>query len=302
MISAAEKAWLFAGVASDVRDDGRARLDYRELVVETGVLQQTNGSAVVRLGGTRVLVGIKVEVGQVSAAAPGHGRLQCAVDWCGSCRAASVAVHNAAARIEQEERSATLSKRLENTLLPGNGASKDGGGLDLSQLIIVEGRECWVVYVDVLVLGNDGNLFDVMTMAARAALFNTRIPAIELVEGEDGDLEIALSDDPMACKRLVIDNVPICVSLTKIGPHYVIDPTYEEELCMSMQAIVSVDKKGRFCGISKSGRGNLHSSALLSMLESAKRIGLQLMERLDEVLAEEEKLAAAGGKAPTLFL
>ena len=60
LISRAEKDFIRQGLKAGIRNDGRKPLQFRELVLETGLLAQTSGSAQCQLGGTRVLVGVKV--------------------------------------------------------------------------------------------------------------------------------------------------------------------------------------------------------------------------------------------------
>ena len=48
---------------------------------------------------------------------------------------------------------------------------------DLGQLSVLEGSQCWALYVDILILECGGNLFDAVSMAVKAALFNTRFEA-----------------------------------------------------------------------------------------------------------------------------
>ena len=45
MLSPGEVKFIKGGVLDDIRADGRARLDFRPLSIETGLLPQTNGSA-----------------------------------------------------------------------------------------------------------------------------------------------------------------------------------------------------------------------------------------------------------------
>lgn len=40
-------------------------------------------------------------------------------------------------------------------------------------------------------------MFDAISIAVKAALFNTRIPRVHVLEDEEGSKEIELSDDPM---------------------------------------------------------------------------------------------------------
>jgi exosome complex component RRP42 len=60
MSSAAEDAFIRAGFAADLRTDGRARNQYRQIDVATNFLAQCNGSARVQLGATDVVAGVKV--------------------------------------------------------------------------------------------------------------------------------------------------------------------------------------------------------------------------------------------------
>lgn len=85
LISPSERDFITKGVQADIRADGRARLSYRQIVLETGLISQTSGSARCRLGeGTDVLVGVKVEIGQVDVDDGGggnKGKVFCNVEW-----------------------------------------------------------------------------------------------------------------------------------------------------------------------------------------------------------------------------
>ena len=43
-------------------------------------------------------------------------------------------------------------------------------------LCVVERQQCWVLYVDVLILECGGNLYDAISIGVKAALFNVRLP------------------------------------------------------------------------------------------------------------------------------
>ena len=49
-ISNAEREYIVGGVVDDLRNDGRGRLDYRQITIDLGVVPQSSGSARVRLG------------------------------------------------------------------------------------------------------------------------------------------------------------------------------------------------------------------------------------------------------------
>lgn len=45
-----------------------------------------------------------------------------------------------------------------------------GAGIDLSSLVVVEGKICWDLYIDGLVVSSDGNLLDALGAAIKVFL------------------------------------------------------------------------------------------------------------------------------------
>lgn len=160
-ISPSEKQFIIDGIKQNMRNDGRSRLDYRSFTVETGIVSQANGSARVKLAdNTEVLVGVKVEIGEPDPDFPDQGRLEVQVECSPS---ASLEFEGRGA----DEMNAVLSAMLRNLL-------QNARTLDWRSLCISEGKQCWIVYVDCLVLDSAGNLFDALSIATKSALFNTR--------------------------------------------------------------------------------------------------------------------------------
>jgi len=94
----------------------------------------------------------------------------------------------------------------------------ENAALDLKSLCIIPGLQCWALYIDALVLDFGGNLFDAIMIGVRAALANARIPNVTVLEDSEGNKEIEISDDSEDVKSLDISNVPIAVTLHKVGP------------------------------------------------------------------------------------
>nr|XP_058144795.1 exosome complex component RRP42 isoform X3 [Dasypus novemcinctus] len=139
--------------------------------------------------------------------------------------------------------------------------------VDLKSLCISPREHCWVLYVDVLLLECGGNLFDAISIAVKAALFNTRIPRVRVLEDEEGSKDIELSDDPYDCIRLNVENVPCIVTLCKIGCRHVVDATLQEEACSLASLLVSVTNKGVVTCMRKVGRGSLDPESVFEMME-----------------------------------
>ncbi|ELR56125.1 Exosome complex exonuclease RRP42, partial [Bos mutus] len=260
----------------DLRVDGRGCEDYRCVEVETDVVSNTSGSARVKLGHTDILVGVKAEMGTPKLEKPNEGYLEFFVDC------------SASATPEFEGRGGDdLGTEIANTLYR---IFNNKSSIDLKSLCISPREHCWVLYVDVLLLECGGNLFDAISVAVKAALFNTRIPRVRVLEDEEGSKDIELSDDPYDCIQLSVENVPCIVTLCKIGYRHVVDATLQEEACSLASLLVSVTSKGVVTCIRKVGKGSLDPESIFEMLETGKRVGKVLHASLQSILHKEESL------------
>eukprot|EP01087_Luapelamoeba_hula_P006224 TRINITY_DN16304_c0_g1_i1.p1 TRINITY_DN16304_c0_g1~~TRINITY_DN16304_c0_g1_i1.p1 ORF type:complete len:299 (+),score=30.56 TRINITY_DN16304_c0_g1_i1:17-913(+) len=287
-LSLAEQRYIAEGLDLNVRADGRGCLDYRYMHIETGITVQTNGSARLRLGDTDVMVGVKVDLGEPSTDAPNKGRLECAIEC-----SPSVSVDLDSRDAEKLSDELTRAFTRSHTHAPAHASTS---ALDFETLCLVPSKLCWVIYIDVMVLDTGGNLYDAISLAIRAALFNTRLPKITV--GEEDDIEV--SDDPQESTPLDISNVPIFVTLTRIGSRFVVDATIEEEQCEVVRALIAVNKKGNICSTQMSGRGGgIDPTALHEMMRAAQRIGAQLISEQDGILGKEERRNATKSETTT---
>ncbi|XP_062975908.1 exosome complex component RRP42 [Elgaria multicarinata webbii] len=281
VLSEAEKVYIMHGVQEDLRVDGRGCEDYRCTEVETDVVSNTSGSARVKLGHTDILVGIKAEMGAPKLDKPNEGYLEFFVDC------------SANATPEFEGRGGEeLGTEIANTLYR---IFNNESSIDLKLLCINAREHCWVLYVDVLLLECGGNLFDAISIAVKAALFNTRIPKVRVLEDEGGR-EIELSDDPFDCIRLNVENVPCIVTLSKIGYRHVVDATLQEEACSLASLLISVTSRGVLTCMKKVGRGSLDPESIFEMMETGKRVGKLLHTSLQTILDKEESLGTTRKK------
>jgi exosome complex component RRP42 len=273
-VSAAERRFIEGGVGLGVRGDGRPRLSYRHFTLETGLIVHANGSARLRLANTDVLVGVKVDLGEPDRQHPELGKIQFTVECCPS---ASPEFEGRGA----EDLNLELAQAMENLM-------KHPGALDLKSLCLAPGQLCWIIFVDVLILDSGGNLFDAVSIASRAALHNTRIPKVEVfLTGDKPEVEVV--DDLAQALRIGIESVPVCVSLFKIGDHYVTDATLEEEFCMKVRLTVGVNRQRNICLTQKGGTGGLEPALVFDMLTTAQDLALEVIAGMELQLKEEEK-------------
>ncbi len=277
VLSDTEKHFVLDGVSQDFRTDGRGRRHVRPIVVETGLVSHASGSAHLRLANTDVLVGVKAELEDDESGA--GGRLEFSVDC------------SANATPEFEGRGGDdLAARIARAL---DGAYASQANEVAKQLSVSPGGHCWTLRVDILILECGGNLFDAVSMAVKAALLSTIVPAVKATVADgDGRPELELSDDPFDGQRLSIDP-PVLVTLCRLGSHCVVDPTPEEEACSAARLVVGVRRDGTITTVRKMGAGGCFGvETLEEALEAAKDVGKDINGALEQKLRhieEEEK-------------
>ncbi|KAJ1691256.1 hypothetical protein LUZ63_015411 [Rhynchospora breviuscula] len=278
-LSEGEKQFLRGGIEQNLRADGRTRNQFRPISVETGVIPQANGSARVRLGATEVIASIKAELGKPSVLHPDKGKVSIFVD----CSPTAAPIYEGKGG---EELSMELSVSLERCLLGGKSGA--GAAIDLSSLVLVEGKVCWDLYIDALVVSSDGNLLDSLAAAIKAALSNTGLPKVNVVLGASPEEqpEVDVSDEEFL--QFDTSAVPVIVTLTKVGKHYIVDATSEEESQMSSAVSVSVNRNGQICGLTKRGGAGLDPSVIHDMVSVAKYVSQEFISVLDSEVAAAE--------------
>ncbi|XP_067633140.1 exosome complex component RRP42 isoform X3 [Eurosta solidaginis] len=266
----------------DLRCDGRSRRDYRPMELETDLVSNASGSARLRLANTDILVGIKTEIDKPNFSTPNQGKIEFFVD----CSA------NATPEFEGrggEELALELADTLTN-------AYESQKAFDLKTLCILPGQQCWKLFVDILILECGGNLFDAVSLAAKAALFNTKIPRVTAALMDAGEADLIISDDPYDCTRIEIANLPILVTVCKIGDSCVVDPSAEEEECSIASVVVGVSKRNNksfMSNVHTIGEGSLHKdtmhNCILLGLSAAEDLNKELLKALR---IEEERVGS----------
>lgn len=277
-LSVGEKQFIRGGIAQNLRCDGRKRLSYRPFNVETGVIAQANGSARVRIGGTDVIASVKAELGRPNSSQPDKGKVSIHIDC--SATAAPAYQGRGGEALSQE-----LAVNLRCCLLGGKSGA--GAGIDLSSLSIVEGKVCWDLYIDGLVISSDGNLLDALGAAIKAALSNTGIPKVNVIAASANDQpEVDVSDEEFL--QFDTSTVPVIITLTKVGKHYIVDATAEEESQMSSAISISVNRQGLICGLTKRGGAGVDPSVILDMISVTKHVSEQFINKIDSEIAAAE--------------
>ena len=175
-------AFFHKFLAHAMRPDGRTLLKTRNTLISASMLRSTNGSAMVRLGNTSVLCGIRALVTEPREHEPHAGFCFPAVHLSNLTSYAEGA-RRAAAR---EELGALIAAQMGSVLQ---------GCIDLSRLSIHEGKAVWVLFVDIYVLEHDGNIFDACLLAALTALHSLSLPRVTYDEEQSTVYYIPKQED-----------------------------------------------------------------------------------------------------------
>ncbi len=256
-------------IKKGVRPDGRGLEDFRQLVIITNYLPKAEGSALVKLGETQVLVGIKLDVGTPYSDTPDEGVIIVSAEF----------VPTASPAFEPgppDENAIELARVIDRVI-------RECGTIDLGQLVLIPGKKVWTVWIDIYVLDHDGNLIDASAIATLAALLTTKIPKAEVV-----------GDQVIVDKNVYVGNLPIkrkalTVTLGKVNDVLIVDPTLEEEFVISSKLVVGVTEDGLIAGLQKSGMGYLGVDEVNKALNIALRKGLELIAKVQELVKEPTK-------------
>jgi len=241
-------------IARGKRLDGREPNDYREVQLESGLIERAEGSARVRLGKTEVLVGTKIEVGEPFPDTPNEGVLTVNAEL----------VPLASPTFEPgppDENSVELARVVDRGI-------RESKAIVLEDLCVEPGKKVFIVFVDVYVLNHDGNLIDASALAAFAALMNTKMFNYEVKEGE---IKIKPGYKPLPMR-----NYPVAVTFAKIGDKLIVDPWLEEEQVMDARLTMAVEKDEKICAVQKGGYGYFTAQEILEASKTAQQKALEL--------------------------
>lgn len=262
-LSEYEKIFLLHGVQDGMRLDGRSFNDYRPIQVQFDNINNSYGSCQLTLGETKLIATVKAEVTEPEASSPKFGKINFLVD----CSA------NATPEFQGrggENIASKIVNILDNIFSVNN--------FDLTQLCIVEGKKCWQIYVDIVLLEYCGNIYDACVLAVKLALNKTKLPKLLIKSDDEDQIEIDFSDNPSDFMSLKIENVPYAITINKIGQYYIVDADLKEETVTKVRITLGFDNKGNVRFGSKDGFGSLDPDTLYTIIDVAKSASKYLHE------------------------
>ncbi len=252
-------------VKKGVRLDGRKLDEFRELTIIPNYLPKAQGSALVKLGSTQVLVGVKLEVGTPYQDAPDEGVIIVSSEF----------VPMASPVFEPgppDENSIELARVIDRSI-------RETHAIDLKKLAIIPGKKVWTVWIDIYVLDHGGNLMDASSIGTLAALMTTKVPKAEINENEEVIVDKATSIGPLPLNRKVAT-----VTLGKISDVLIVDPDNEEESVLETKLTIAVTEDGLIAGIQKSGQSSITEEEAIKAAEIALQKGRELIDKVTQLV------------------
>ncbi len=258
IVDEVNKAYVRDLMRTGKRADGRGMLDYRQAVIQQGYVPNAEGSAMVSLGDTKVLAGVKLDLVAPFPDRPDEAVISFNAEF-------SPIAHPTFEAGPPNEHSIELARVVDRGI-------RSAEVINLKQLgkTKTEAGKVLGIYVDLYILDQCGNLIDCAALAAMAALRNTQMPKIE------GEKLVRLDfTGPLPLTRQVI-----ACSFETIEGKVVLDASYGEEVASDGRFTVSVTDDGKICASQKSGAAGFTKEQVLEFTDIAFEKGIALLEKI----------------------
>ncbi len=245
------------------RFDNRKLEEFREIIIEKDVSKKAEGSVRVKIGKTEVLVGIKMNVSEPYPDSPDKGNLMVTAEL----------LPLSSPRFEYGP---PKFPTIELARIIDRGV-RESKFIDFEKLCIKKGEKVWTVFIDIYSINDDGNLLDAAGIGAIAALKNAKIPKYDKKEekvlfGELTDESVPLSKD-----------VPIAITVHKIGDNLIVDPTREEQDIVDARMTVG-SSNGIISSMQKGGPISLSTEEFNKILDLSEKVERDVFKKIEKFL------------------
>lgn len=254
----------------NVRPDGRELGEFRDTLLNISCVSTAEGSALVKLGNTSVMCGIKVELASPKAEEPQKGYIVPNVELSPLC---SPNFRPG----PPGEQAQVLSQFVADFV-------KNSSFIDLESLCIVSGKLVWVLQCDLVCLDYDGNVTDACVLSLMAAFKNTFLPKVEFKD----DTEQIVTDLSQK-SNLQISTLPVSTTFAIFDDKIlIVDPTAEEEnLATGMLTVVTTESK--LCMVHKPGGSPMKDEQLKKCFNRAFKRTNEVQKLINDTTCSVER-------------
>ncbi|MFX1324105.1 MAG: hypothetical protein ACFE8N_04050 [Promethearchaeota archaeon] len=260
IISRLETNYIKSNLKKEERIDGRGLWDYRKFTVKADTITSAEGSADVTLGDTRIITGLKYEVGAPFPDLPDEG----------VCTVMSELLPIASPLFERgppDEQSIELARVVDRGIRHAN-------CIQTKKLCIKEEEAVYILFVDMYVINYGGNLIDAGGVSALTTLISAHIP-----EGVMGDNGLEWTGKYLTSDDL-IKELPFVITYGKIDDILFLDPNLSEELVSEGRISISVTED-KITSIQKSGTATFSIDEIKILGKKSLELGRKLRKDLN---------------------
>ena len=243
-------------IEKDKRIDGRNFEEFRPIEIKENVINTAEGSADVRFGDTRVIAGVKLNLGEPFPDTPDEGMLIVNAEF----------TPLAAPEFESGppgEDAKELARVVDRGI-------RESRCIELEKLVVTPGEKVWCVFIDIHIINHQGNLLDCATLASLVALLNTKIPKLDGENILRGEFE---KDLPVVFK-------PINITVGKVGERLLFDPTHIEENVLESKLSIAIKDDDTVCAMQKMGKEGLTIKDIEKMVDMVIKKSKKIRELL----------------------
>ena len=251
-------------LAEGKRFDGRKPDEFRKISIETGVSNQAEGSARVKIGKTEVIVGIKLDVSEPYPDSPDKGKLMVTSEL---LPLSSPRFESGPPRFPAIE----LGRLIDR-------AVRESKFIKFEKLCIKEGEKVWAVFIDIYSINDDGNLIDAAGMGTLAALKTVKFPKY------DEKKEKVLYGEFTTKKLPLSKEVPIIVTVHKIGDNMLVDPTLEEEDVSEVRVTIGGTPEGTIFSMQKGNSKEISIDDFYKILDLDEKVRKKVFSSIGKFL------------------
>ena len=244
------------------RIDGREPYDLRPISIKHSVVEKADGSALVSVGGTKILTGIKVDLGTPYPDRPNEGVFTVNAEL----------LPLASASFEPgppDERAIELARVVDRCI-------RESHAIELEKLVIKEGEKVYMLYIDIYVLDYDGNYFDPAVLSAVTALATCSVPKYEYCDGKLEKREERF--------KVPMRTLPISVTMGIVKDKILVDPSRLEESILDTCIVMGFDSEFNVVAIQKNTSGLLDLNIIENLIDVGIRKADEIRSKLQEVV------------------
>ncbi len=262
IISKIEKDYILSNLKKEERIDNRGLWEYREFKINGDLIASAQGSADVSLGDTRIITGLKYDVGAPFPDLPDEG----------VCTVMAELLPIASPLFERgppDQQSIELARVVDRGI-------RHADCVQTKKLCIKEKEAVYILFVDMYVINYAGNLIDAGGVSALTTLISAHIP--EGIWNEEKH-ETEWTGKYYYGQDLV-NELPFVLTYGKIEDIIFLDPSLPEELVCDGKISISVTEN-KITSIQKSGAVTFSIDEIKMLGNKSLELGKKLRKELN---------------------